>query len=189
MIPPERAQRVLIYGVCGSGKTTFARRLGEKTGIPWHSADDLAFEADWKETSQEFQAEKVRAICEATEWILDTAYGSWLHIPFGKADLILGLDYPRWLSFGRLLMRTIGRVIDGRPVCNGNRESLRTTFSRDSILIWHFRSFRRKRERMRAWAEQGDPRVILFRTPREAERWLRREAQAAVGVPLGARRP
>ena len=44
--------------------------------------------------------------------------------------------------------------------------------SRDSILVWHFRSFSRKRARMRAWAASEDVPILLFRRPAELERWL-----------------
>ena len=38
---------------------------------------------------------------------------------------------------------------------------------------WHFQSFARKRDRMRAWAASPDgPEVLLFRHPRELEAWV-----------------
>jgi adenylate kinase family enzyme len=40
-------QRILVYGVTGSGKTTLAARISAATGIPWHSVDDLTGEAGW----------------------------------------------------------------------------------------------------------------------------------------------
>jgi hypothetical protein len=38
--PPTGIQRILIYGVTGSGKTTLARQIGARTGLLWHSVDD-----------------------------------------------------------------------------------------------------------------------------------------------------
>ena len=58
---------------------------------------------------------------------------------------------PRWVSLQRLVRRTFARLIDGRLVCNGNRETLRQILSSDSIIVWHFKSFRRKRQRIRHW--------------------------------------
>jgi adenylate kinase family enzyme len=170
---PLTAKRILVYGVCGSGKTTFARRLSERTGIPWTSVDDMAWLPGWVNTTEEYQREQAERICAADEWILDTAYGKWIDIPLGRVELILALDYPRWFSLQRLLRRTFSRVIDKKPICNGNVESWRTMFSRDSIIVWHFKSWKRKRQRIRAWTASKDgPKVIAFANARGAERWL-----------------
>ncbi|MCC6497608.1 MAG: hypothetical protein IT193_15255 [Propionibacteriaceae bacterium] len=62
-------------------------------------------------------------------------------------------------------------MIDRRPICNGNVETFRQLFSLDSIIVWHFRSFTRKRATMRAWAARAEgPPVMLVRRPRELER-------------------
>lgn len=167
-------RRVLIYGVTGSGKTTFARRLSEVTGIPWHSVDDLTWEPGWVSIPNETQREKIQAICEGATWILDSAYGKWLDIPLDSVELIIGLDYPRVLSFWRLLTRTVARARTKELMCNGNVESWKLTFSRDSILVWHFKSFRSKHNRILAWSQDPNgPTVFRFTSPRQAERWLR----------------
>jgi adenylate kinase family enzyme len=41
---PARPSKILVYGVTGSGKTTLARQIGERLGLPWHSVDDLTWE-------------------------------------------------------------------------------------------------------------------------------------------------
>jgi adenylate kinase family enzyme len=167
------ARRILVYGVCGSGKTTLAAKISERTGLPWHSVDDLAWEANWTPSSDEKQIEVISGIVAGPEWVLDTAYGKWLDLPLARAELIVGLDYPRWFSLYRLVRRTLSRVIDGKLICNGNRETWRQMLSRDSIIVWHFQSFSRKRQRMRGWAasEEG-PRVLLFKNARDVDAWL-----------------
>ncbi|WP_239162645.1 AAA family ATPase [Paractinoplanes rishiriensis] len=166
--------RVLVYGVTGSGKTTLARQLGERLGVPWHPADDLAWEPGWVLVPNEVQRRRVAAICAGERWILDNAYGSWTDIPLRRADLVIGLDYPRWLSLGRLLRRCAHNLVRRTPVCNGNVETWRQTFSPDSIVVWHFKSFKRRRRRMRQWqAELSEPRILLFRSPGAVTAWLR----------------
>jgi hypothetical protein len=87
--------------------------------------------------------------------------------------LIVALDYPRWFSLQRLVRRTAVRVFDGRMVCNGNRESWRGLFSRDALIVWHFKSFSRKRERIRRWAaDPTAPPVLRFTSSRQTEQWL-----------------
>lgn len=170
---PNFPRRILIYGVTGSGKTTLARRLSERTGLPWHSVDDLTWEPNWIQVADEIQRERISAIVSQDEWILDTAYAKWIEVPLERVELVVGLDYPRFLSLTRLLRRAVTRANDKMPVCNGNIETWRNMVSRDSILLWHFKSFKRKQDRMRAWHRNGEPPTVLFRHPRQAESWLR----------------
>ena len=121
----------------------------------------------------EEQRRRIAAICAGERWILDAAYGSWLDVPLARVQLIVALDYARWRSLARLIRRTMLRAIDRREICNGNTESFRQAFSRDSIVIWHFRSFARKRQRIRSWAaNRGGPEVVSLTSPRAARRWL-----------------
>jgi adenylate kinase family enzyme len=167
------ARRILIYGVTGSGKTFLAEQVAYRTGLPWHSVDDLTWLPEWVAVPDGEQRARIAEICAQEEWVLDSAYSGWRDIVLARADLIVALDYPRWVSLSRLLRRTAGRVRDRRPICNGNVETFRQVIGRDSIIGWHFRSFRRKRERIRRWAKPGGPvEVVRLRTPRQTRSWL-----------------
>jgi adenylate kinase family enzyme len=170
--------RILVYGVTGSGKSTLAARIARRTGLPYHPVDDLTWEPGWVAVPEEEQRARIARICAGDEWVLDSAYSSWKDLPLARADLIVGLDFPRWRSYGRLLRRSVIRLITRETICNGNRESLRALLAKDSLLVWHFSSFRRKRRRMRDWRAADGERVVLFRSPSEVDRWLR-------GLPTG----
>lgn len=180
------ASRILVYGVTGSGKTTLARQISERTGLPWHEMDQLTFEPGWITVPLAEQRRRVEAICAEPRWILDTAYSNWLDLVLPRVELIVALDYPRWLSLARLLRRTFARAADKRLVCNGNQESFRQALSRESIVLWHFKSFLRKRARIRGWAaEPPGARVVVLRSPRATERWL----AGLAGTQLAPNRP
>ncbi|TDE90843.1 adenylate kinase [Occultella glacieicola] len=195
-----RARRILVYGVTGSGKTTLARRIGEARGLPWHSVDDeIGWLPGWTERPPEEQRRLAEQICAREHWVMDTAYGKWVDVPLARVELIVALDYPRWFSLQRLVRRTLSRAITREEMCNGNTESWRQAFSKDSIIRWHFQSWARKRERIRRWAadpstvpgrgrvpsetpgdaagggpgaEPETPTVVRLRTSRETEQWL-----------------
>jgi hypothetical protein len=116
------------------------------------------------------------ALTGTGSWILDSAYGGWRHLAHERADLVVALDFERLISLTRVVRRTVTRIMRRQEVCNGNRESWRTLFARDSLVVWHFTSFRRKRTEMRAWesATAGPP-VILLRSPAHARAFLEAE--------------
>jgi adenylate kinase family enzyme len=167
------ADRVLIYGVTGSGKTTLARQAAERTGLPWHSVDDLTWQPGWVGVPPEEQRRRIAAICAGERWILDAGYSRWIDVVLPRVDLIVALDYPRWRSLARLTRRSLARAMYRRTICNGNTETFRRMLSRDSILVWHFRTFARKRAQMRAWAaDPAGPAVVRLASPAATRRWL-----------------
>ncbi|WP_435208967.1 adenylate kinase [Micromonospora sp. bgisy143] len=166
-------RRILVYGVYGAGKSTLAARLAQRLGVPWYPVDDLLWLPGWVEVPVAQQRSRIEQICRRDAWILDGAYHGWRDVPLARADLVVALDYPRWLSFGRLLRRTLRRLGTGEVICNGNRESLGSVLSRDSILLWHLTAFGRARRRMRAWqADPAGPPVLLFTHPAALDDWL-----------------
>ena len=167
------ATRYLIHGVTGSGKTTLAEQVAARTGLPWHSMDELTWEPGWVPVPEDVQRERGAVLCAQEAWVMDTAYSSWRELAVARADVIVALDYPRWVSLSRLLRRTAMRVIDKKLICNGNTETWRQTFSRDSIILWHFRSFNAKRTQIRAWLhESPGPTVVHLTSPRATSAWL-----------------
>jgi adenylate kinase family enzyme len=171
---PDVPERILIYGVTGSGKTTLAAALAKRTGLPWYSVDDvIGWNPGWAEVDRAEQRRRAERICAGERWILDTAYSHWRDVVFARVELVVALDYPRAISLGRLLRRTGIRLVTRREICNGNRERLRTAVTRDSIIAWHFRSFARKRDRISAWANDPHaPPMVRLTSPRATRRWL-----------------
>ncbi|WP_091969568.1 adenylate kinase [Propionibacterium cyclohexanicum] len=163
------ARRILFYGVSGAGKSTAAMRLGALLGLPVHLVDEEIGWLPGRQARDEADQREIAArIVAGDRWILDSAYSGYRDEVHSRAELVIALDYPRWLSLGRLMSRTVARVRDGVQICNGNRETLAQALGSDSIIRWHFRSFARKRAQMRGWHEatEGTP-VLLLGHPRE----------------------
>ena len=173
MTNPGPGRRILVYGVTGSGKSTAAQRIAARTGLPLTLADELTWAPGWVPVAEDEQRRVLAAVAERDCWVLDTAYGAWLDVVLPRVELVVGLDYPRWFSLQRVVRRSVMRAIDKKPICNGNTESFRAMLGRDSIIRWHFRSFGRKRGRMRAWAVAAEgPAVVLFTRSRDLEVWI-----------------
>ena len=173
------ARRILVYGATGSGKSTMARQLSELTGIPWTSVDDICWRPGWVAMPPSEQLAHFAALTSEDSWILDAAYPAWRPLAVERADLVIAMDYPRLVSLTRVLRRTVTRMRRREEICNGNYESWGRFVSRDSLVVWHFTSFRSKRAEMRDWAAAAaGPRVVLLRSPARARAFL--EAQASL---------
>jgi adenylate kinase family enzyme len=153
-----------------------AQLLGELTGLPVTSVDDICWSPGWVQMPAHEQITYFDALTRTDAWILDSAYGPWRDLAYERAELIVALDHPRLVSLLRLLRRTRARIVDRQAICNGNQESWRTVFARDSLVVWHFTSFRRKRDEMRRWeAVASGPPVIRLRGPADARAFIRAE--------------
>ena len=171
---PAVPSRVLFYGVTGSGKSSAARAFARATGLPEFSADDdIGWLPGWQQRTVEDQRDLAAEIAARDRWVLDSAYGVWRDVVLPRAELVVGLDYPRWLSLARLVRRSLRRAVTRESVCNGNRETFARLFIHDSIIRWHFRSFTRKRRVMRSLlSDPAMPPAVLFRHPRQLDAWL-----------------
>lgn len=180
----RRARRILCYGVTGSGKSTAAVQLGAALGLPVHLVDDeIGWLPGWVERDLVGQREIAGELAARPAWVLDSAYGKWADLVLARVDVMVALDYPRHVSLGRLLRRTWRRWRTREEVCNGNVESLGQIVSRDSIILWHFRSFARKRSRIAAaHADPGRFPVIRLAHPRQLDELLAELGEAPVGA-------
>ncbi len=170
---PARHRRVVVVGVTGSGKSTFAARLAAATGVPHVATDDLMWRPGWVQLGPAAQVGAVRPHVEGPAWVMDSLWSATRDLVLGRTDLVVALDYRRRVSLGRLLRRTARRLVDRQEICGGNVESWRQTFSRDSILAWHHRSFGKKQQQIAAMCAAPDgPPVLRLTDPRATETWL-----------------
>jgi len=165
---PEHPRRISIVGVTGSGKSKLAARIGEITGLPWTSTDQLIWEPGWQLVDRPEQVRRITEIVERDRWVLDGVPSSCLATTLARADLVVALDYPRWFSLQRLVRRTARRLVTREEICNGNQERLSETLSNDSILVWHFRSFTGNRAQIRALLDDPDAPPVVRLTSQRA---------------------
>lgn len=100
-------QRIVILGNGGSGKSTLARRLGERLGLPVVHLDVLFWEPGWKKPDNDAFRARLSAAIAGDDWVTDGNYVSRsfdLRLP--RADLVIWMDTPRLVCFGRVLVRT-----------------------------------------------------------------------------------
>jgi adenylate kinase family enzyme len=163
---------VVIASASGNGKTTLARALGARLGVPVVELDALVHGPHWVETPNEELRAKLAPTLALDGWVIDGSYrGKLGDLVLEAADTILWLDLPMRIWLPRLARRTWLRWTGREALWNGNRETLRGVFGgRDSLFGYALRShFRRRRE----WPEYlARFHVIRLRTPAEVASWL-----------------
>jgi adenylate kinase family enzyme len=178
-----RMNRISVIGTSGSGKTAFADKLARILHIPHVELDALHWEANWIPAHRENFRSRVREAVGAERWVVDGNYSkSARDLVWGRADTIVWLDYSFTVTIGRLLRRTICRLVTGEECCNGNRERVGMALSRDSIILWALQSYKRHRMEyplLLATQEQRGARTVRLHSPKEADRWLMRLAPAS----------
>jgi len=93
-------RRVLVIGSPGAGKSTFARELARRTGLPLTHLDAEYWRPDWVRPRVAEWEVKVRGLIAAA-WILDGNYTTTALLRAARTDTVVVLDYPRTLCLYR----------------------------------------------------------------------------------------
>jgi adenylate kinase family enzyme len=174
-------QRIRVVGTSGSGKTTMARRLAERLNLPHLELDALQHLGGWRAAPLGEFNQRLEAFLAASDprggWVIDGNYNARAPRLLEIADTIVWLDYPRQVVMARVLRRTVGRVVLRRQLWNGNRERLRTLFSRDpevNVVLWAWAQHASDRRRYLARSHRpGTATWVRLTTPKQARAWLR----------------
>jgi adenylate kinase family enzyme len=100
--------RVVILGCAGSGKTTFARRLGTVTGARVISLDEI-WQPEWSERDVPAFRESVRNAHGSDSWISDGNFAlATFDIRLSNATLVIWLERSRFFCLRRAVARVFG---------------------------------------------------------------------------------
>ena len=104
-------KRIAIIGLAGSGKSTFANRLGKTLNRPVVHLDREYWTGDWekKYASKEHFKDFQRSIVNQDSWIIAGNYSSSLDLLLDRADTIIFFDFPKWRCLWRAFVRFFNR--------------------------------------------------------------------------------
>ncbi len=87
-------KKIIVIGCPGSGKRTVSGTLHNKTGIPLYHLDMMYWNADKTTVEKSVFLERLSAVLEKDEWIIDGNYGSTMELRMVACDTVIFLDYP-----------------------------------------------------------------------------------------------
>ena len=158
--------RILILGCPGSGKSTFARALGERTGLPVVHLDNIWWRADGTHVSREEFDRALAELLAGEKWIMDGDYSRTYEVRIRASDTLIFLDYPEDVCMAGI----IARVGQDRPDMPWTEGTL------DPELVAQVQSYVRDNQpAIYALLEKySEKQAIIFTDRAQADRWLSR---------------
>lgn len=165
-------RRVVVTGMAGSGKSTFAVALARKTGLPVIHLDLHFWKPGWVEPSDDEWRTVQQRVLAGDAWIADGNYSETLALRLKGADTLVVLDMPWWLCAGRALLRGF-RMPDALPEGSTyTRWQRLRDESRLAVLIWRNRHSEPESER-RIVAERGQHLAVhVLKSQRSVKEFL-----------------
>jgi adenylate kinase family enzyme len=155
-------------GAPGSGKSTVARSLGVRLGLPVFHLDQVWWRPGWVEAPAEEFAAEVERLAGLPAWVIDGNFTATIGPRFRAADTVMYLDIASWLSVVRVLVRAVsgwGRVRPDMPAGCAERVDL-------GFLVFTWRWNRERRVRSLGLVEGFGGRKVVLRGPGAVRRFL-----------------
>ncbi len=157
-------KKFALIGLPGSGKSTFAVKLGGVLGIPVHHLDKHMFEPGGKKRAKQEFIEIQQAILDEETWIVEGCSFSTFEMRFAQADVLIYFHFSRLLCFLRLFKRFFNYKRDFGGLRAVNLEILKYT--------WNFDKEKRSRiEELRQKYPQTA--FLIFRNQKDADLFLK----------------
>ncbi len=171
-------KRVVVIGMTGSGKSTFAERLAKRLDLDYIELDGLYWEPNWQAAPLEIFRLRVEKASQAEKWIAAGNYRSVRDLLWPRAEAVIWLDYSIWRVLGQLTRRSLARWWTHERLWGTNYEPFwihLKIWSIDSLYHWLFKTYWRRRREYPALLSQPEYRhlrSIRFKHPGETEDWL-----------------
>lgn len=162
-------ERVVIIGCGGAGKSTLARALGEKTGLPVVHLDKLFWRPGWEHVSREEFDGLHRQALAKDQWIMDGNFDRTMEERIPRCDTVIYLDFSRWACLRGVCKRIFTTYGTVRPdMGEGCPERFDWEFLK---WVWTFNDkHRQKNYRLIERVDHAE--VIILKNRREVQRFI-----------------
>lgn len=107
-------KKIIVIGCPGAGKSTFSKKLREKTGLPLYHLDMIWHRPDRTNVSREEFDDRLKQLICGERWIIDGHYARTLEMRLKACDTVFLLDLPTEECLAGVEAR-IGKPRDDMP--------------------------------------------------------------------------
>ena len=101
-------KRIHIIGGSASGKTTLARKIGTRLGIPFYDLDEVGYEGGFgAKRPRDVRISDLESITIQPTWVTEGGSVLWTEMLLQTADTIVWLDLPWRIRRWRIITRHI----------------------------------------------------------------------------------
>ena len=162
-------ERILIIGCGGAGKSTLARQLGDKLGLPVVHLDGIFWLPNWVERDRDEFDERIRQELVKETWIMDGNYNRTLPERIQYCDTIIYLDFSRMACLWGVLKRVVTTYGTVRPDMGaGCPERFDLEFLK---WVWNYNKNKRE-QNYRLLNESEGVETIVLKNRRMVRRFL-----------------
>ena len=157
--------KVIVIGCPGGGKSTFARMLHEKTGLPLYYLDLMYWNADRTTVDRAVFHERLHATMEKESWIIDGNYASTMEMRLAACDTVFFLDYS--------LEVCLAGIEDRRGKSRPDMPWVETKGDEEFIAFIKNYSTDSRPQVMELLGRYSDKNIVIFKTRAEADAFLK----------------
>lgn len=170
-MPSAPINRISILGCSGGGKSTLARAIGLKLGLPAIHLDSLYWRPRWTHPSPEDFRESVAAATAGDRWVVDGNYSITFDLRLPRSDVVVVIEQPRSLCVARAVFRSLRWYGRTRPdLAESCREKFDLEFYR---YVWNYQRDQAPKVRAAVAPHAQTARVVFLRSDREIDAFLR----------------
>jgi adenylate kinase family enzyme len=131
----DQIKKIVIFGRPGAGKSTFALKLHQQTGIPVHHLDKIYFTKNWVKRDNQEYLNDLQDIIKQKAWIIEGNCLRSIEPRWQNADLVISFMYP----FPTCLYRMTKRLWDKNPAVDDRAQGCKEAVRWDLITYtWRY---------------------------------------------------
>lgn len=174
----EKSTKIAVIGCIASGKSTLSMKLcnQKRVRLKYIQLDYVYWKPNWTHPStSEFQNSLQKVIDDVKQddkyhgYVIDGNFDKQCkNIKWNEVDTVIWLDYNFWIVFYRGIKRTLVRIWNKTPVCNGNIETFPHLLTKNSVPYWVWVCHHKFNDRVATLAKEfPDVKVIRLVSPRQ----------------------